>query len=332
MSPHRFPVGADARPQLQRLLTPSLALVSAALALCALGLLLKPYAAHLTLIHRIERNGAFVWCDRGGPEWLRGSVGARVGRAFDPIVIVGTYTRPMNADESHDVFQAINGLTSIRILSLDLTDDDLRVLDFPDLRCLHLYSRVSDNGLRELNRLPELTAIGLQGSQVTDAGLDQLSLIPYLQSVQLRYCDGISDKGIECLATRPLVWVEIESCPHLENRSLAAVAASRRLEILTIASCNRITDEGLSALAGSSVKRLEIRNCLGIRGPGLAELAHCPSLIRLRLIGNMYGDEHAAHLHQIDHPMNIEFIGTRITPAARRELEKSLPYCSVELM
>jgi hypothetical protein len=327
-------IEADGLPRPRRLFRPWTACFGAALivVLCGLALLLKPYADHLALIHRIERNGASVWCDRGGPEWLRGILGDRFGRALDPIDLVFAHSPPMEANETRNVFRAVNGLKSVRLLSLDLTDDELRVLDCPYLRSLDLYSSVSDDGLRELNRFPELTAVGLTGSQITDAGLAQLSSIPYLQTVTLRHCDGISDRGIERLAeTTPLLWFEIDDCPELGDRALCAVAASHRLQILRIASCNRMTDDGLSALAGSSVKRLEISNCIGVRGPGLSELKHCPSLIRLRLFGNVYGDEHAAHLHEFNHPMNIEFVGTRVTPAARRELETSLPFCSVEL-
>ena len=86
-----------------------------------------------------------------------------------------------------------------------------------------------------------------------------------------------------------------------------------------------MTDEGLSQLRGSPVEILSISDCSGIRGPGFSELRHCPSLARVDVCGEIYDDDFAWHLSELDQVYGIYFLNTRVSEDTRRSLDEALP-------
>ena len=152
---------------LHRVLLP----LSALVAITGLAVLVSPYVSQFLLVQRLESLGAHVLHDRAKPEWVRRWLSDDLGRAVDPITFVGTLRMDKDAAVTSEILTRIDGLDSIHALALDLNDQQLRELNFPLLRSLVLGPSVTDDGMIELNRFPDIRFVSLSDSQVTDAGL-----------------------------------------------------------------------------------------------------------------------------------------------------------------
>jgi ankyrin repeat protein len=140
-----------------------------------------------------------------------------------------------------------------RITAVDghgiMTDAMLaRVADLEHVTALYLGGSrtVTDEGLRQLARMPQLQTLDLSGCQVTDRGLDVLRHLPHLRQFQLTWRRDVTDAGVAHLG----------GCDELESvdlmgtdtgdgaiRALAGKARLRRLR-----SGRRVTNAGVALL------------------------------------------------------------------------------------
>ncbi len=323
-------IGCSARRQvtLRRVLTIGVVFVGIA----GLAVLFQPFVSQYLLIQRLECRGAIVWHDLATPASIRQLLGNRLVRAIDPIMYVGR--SPSSQDDAAitaQILDDIEGIDSIRVLSLDLTDEQIHRLDCPSLGVLSLYSSVTDEGLSELQRFPNLIAVTLTDSQVTDAGIGHLVEIPDLQTLNLHRCDALTDSALEPLAGSTSVrFVEIYDCAQLGDGALRTIGSFSRLRRLSIERCGRMTDAGLSYFEGSPLERLAISDCASIRGPGFRHLQGCRSLAGIDVCGMVYDDAVLPHLSGLDQVQRILFLDTRVTEDAAYALEELLPRADVQ--
>jgi hypothetical protein len=85
------------------------------------------------------------------------------------------------------------------ILSSATTDEDLAGLcELRELRFLGLaaMSQVTDDGLRTIAALPQVTELGLVGGNFTDAGLLSLERMTGLKKLILLRCPNVTNEGV----------------------------------------------------------------------------------------------------------------------------------------
>lgn len=85
--------------------------------------------------------------------------------------------------------------------ALKVTDEGLAViasLDLPKLKCLNLSGSegVTDEGIRELAKIPTLEWLGLQGTGITDQGLKIIFDVMNLTGLNIINCKGVTYEGL----------------------------------------------------------------------------------------------------------------------------------------
>jgi hypothetical protein len=102
--------------------------------------------------------------------------------------------------------------------------------------------------------LPHVRDMGL--GQMTDEGVRAVSALPALQTLDLSWCDGVSDDGVRAVGQRlgrSLTCLNLAGCRALTDPAAEAVAALSRLATLNLAGCRLLTDHGTGG--GSRWKR-----------------------------------------------------------------------------
>jgi hypothetical protein len=160
---------------------------------------------------------------------------------------------------------------------------------------------VTDEGVRQLARLPALKHLGLSGTAVTDRGLEVLRDLPALQTLSLGGT-RVTDEGLAHLARcHELRQVDL-SWTRTGDGALRALAGKEKLHHFT--SGNGVTDAGIALLhelpvfkswqggeASMALTDIEAGpNYLTLRGPftdkGLAQLVGLDGLFALNLWSN----------------------------------------------
>ena len=112
-----------------------------------------------------------------------------------------------------------------------------------------------------------------------------------LVSINLSYCDRISDIGISTLAVccPLLISIDLSNCHRISNIGVSAIAEGcHHLTSINLSNCCRISDIGVSALAQGCplLTSIGLSGCHSISVIGLSALAEgCPSLTSIDLRG-----------------------------------------------
>lgn len=160
--------------------------------------------------------------------------------------------RHLHDDDWDDVLGVMKerGITGIQASGL-MTDRVLaRLAGLEQVTGLWLDGsrQLTDDGLRHLNRMPQLQHLDLTGTRVTDRGLEVLGQLPDLRTFQMTWRSGISDTGVAHLG----------ACQRLERVNLmgsatgdGVIAALQGKRSLHAFSSGRLaTDAGLRLLQG----------------------------------------------------------------------------------
>ncbi|KAI3698861.1 hypothetical protein L2E82_42739 [Cichorium intybus] len=168
-----------------------------------------------------------------------------------------------------------NLLTNSAVLQLVL-NTDLSVLDFRDSR------NIGDKAVQAVSKLPKLTTLLLDGTDVTDIGLSYLKKgeKSTLVKLSIRGCKRLTCKCISTLfnngSNRGLRELDLSNLPDLTNAGVLLLVKNRiPLVDLRMRQCPLIGDTSVMALAsmtmrdgdrwhGSSLRSLDIYNCGGI--------------------------------------------------------------------
>jgi beta-lactamase regulating signal transducer with metallopeptidase domain/Leucine-rich repeat (LRR) protein len=153
-------------------------------------------------------------------------------------------------DESVAGWNRLTGLRMLIVDSCSIGDAGIRnFASLPILHCLQLEGplQVTDAGVAELSKAPELAAIVLNGSKVTGPGLAALNASRSLWLLNLAD-SPLTDAGIEALASYTRLAQLDVSGSKITDRGLAALKGHLpQLTRLNLARTD-ITDAGLSAL------------------------------------------------------------------------------------
>lgn len=197
------------------------------------------------------------------------------------------------------------------VKNIGLTDRGIEVLkSLPALEGLTIFDGVTDEDLRRISLLENLTQLTVQTSDVTDDGLAHLGKMKKLTVVVLFKCPKITDKGIEHLSgltnvdnllldnndgltsralvhLRPLtklIRLEIDGIQVIDNDHFACLAEFKSLEHLSVCS-SRLTDEGLTYLTGLTKLKLLIVERTAVTPEGARKLKAALPDVNIRGVG-----------------------------------------------
>ena len=292
----------------------------------------RMFLTNLRVVHKMEAADAYVQFSEGSPKWLRDSLSEDLRKGIDPIISVCLFPRPGRGPVIREIVSDIQDRRSILGVQLDLTDEELVRVDFPELSSLNLFGSATDAGAVQLHRFPKLMSLNLQDSLMTDAAVVEIAKIANLERLEFDSCPLIGDAAIEHLkAHSRLQSLRISSCPGISDEALRHAARIPSLRDLAIQLAPKVSDAGIASLAESSLVSLSIHELPGVSGEGLGELRRCASLRYLHLSGSSYGDEVIPFLSQLSQLTTIDLYRTSVTPTAAEQLRDSLPTCEVEL-
>ena len=112
----------------------------------------------------------------------------------------------------------------------------------------HYMSRITDEGVGHLKKMPRLKMLDLKSAKLTDTSLKMLGQMPQLEYLDLPY--GFTDEGMAELAglkNLKFLWICTASVSVLGDRSMQVIGQLTQLEQLHIGGTN-ITDEGVQHL------------------------------------------------------------------------------------
>ncbi|MGK5593774.1 MAG: hypothetical protein ACSNEK_00250 [Parachlamydiaceae bacterium] len=96
--------------------------------------------------------------------------------------------------------------------------------------------------------------------KVTDEGLAYLSKLPFLESLNLKHCINITNRGLANLKDLPLRRLNLENCVGIKDQGLVHLKAMP-LEYLNLNSCALIRGKGLTHLTNLPLSELDLRGC-----------------------------------------------------------------------
>lgn len=152
-----------------------------------------------------------------------------------PIIVL---TRPENEagadwqelDRGPGYFNAPDG-HEVRVRLKAANDEDVRTLvnELRDLPVLHFLDlaenrNVTNEGLRHLRGLPQLTGLNLSSCSITNTGIEHLRGIPQLSHLNLSYCNKLSDPALKTIeAMKNLTFVDLQGCLSITNGGLSRI-------------------------------------------------------------------------------------------------------------
>lgn len=195
-------------------------------------------------------------------------------------------------------------LTEIEIVGCNgLTDGCLQALSqLPQLRSVFLWDApwVSDEKLRTLSSMWQLTELYLEGEQITNAGLKHLDGLPHLWSLIL---DGtsISDAGIGRLTTIPRLKLLSFKGTLVEGTGFESFASHRQRRMSIYLESAPVHDDGVNVIARCFPK-LKLISLAGtaVTDEAVIALAELKGLGQLWLQNTAVTDAGMQHL--IGHP------------------------------
>ena len=222
----------------------------------------------------------------------------------------------------------VGAMKERRITALDacgfMTDEVLkRICELGHLTGLRLGGsrQLTDEGLLQLTRAPQLEVLDLSGCKVTDGGLEVLRHLPNLKTFQMTWQSGVSDAGVANLKyCEKLESVNLMGSPTGDGaiEALRGKAGLRRLDTGRL-----VTDAGLAMLRDFPLFRTwqDERTHLLIDGPftnhGLASLAGLDGVYALDLFWHVTGIT-AAGFEVLRGLANLRFAGLRWGAERRR--------------
>jgi hypothetical protein len=162
---------------------------------------------------------------------------------------------------------------------------------------------VTDDGLEDFKRLPQLRLLQLDDTHVTDAGLEHLKGLKQLEVLRLNRTN-VTDAGLE----------------HL--RELTTIGG------LYLAG-TRVTDAGLVHLDGMT--QLQFLDLYGtkVTDVGLSHLSGLSQLQALGLDNTQVTDAGLDNLSGLRQLQEVSLSGSKVTDEGVRKLQQALPNCKI---
>lgn len=94
----------------------------------------------------------------------------------------------------------------------------LRFLDLAENR------NVTNDGLKHLRGLTQLTGMNLSSCSITSLGIEHLRALTRLEHLNLSFCNRLTDPALKTLeAMRSLTYVDLQGCLSITNGGLARI-------------------------------------------------------------------------------------------------------------
>jgi hypothetical protein len=158
----------------------------------------------------------------------------RCSSALPVIVLTRPEAQPdadwQELDRGPGVFHVPEGhVVRVRLKSID--DAGLYALaaelqDVEPLRFLDLAENrnVTNDGLKHLRGLKQLTGLNLSSCSITGAGLEHLRPLTRLAHLNLSYCNRLSDRALKTIESlRPVTFVDLQGCLSITKAAFARV-------------------------------------------------------------------------------------------------------------
>ena len=200
---------------------------------------------------RLIENG---WSAR---YWLLCKVGVIIGLLFCILMFVFLYLEYRRGKIEQEIVESL--LSKSPLGSADV--------DSQDSLCYRFYSilgisrpvnyiflkgnQIHDNNLKELVSLPHLTLISIDQCPITDQGVKEIAKVQTLESLNLFFCDNITDVSLEYLGTaKSLEDLDISTnSKQLTGRSIHCLSELPNLEKLSLYSCVGVSDDAVESLS-----------------------------------------------------------------------------------
>ncbi|MCA9164670.1 MAG: protein kinase, partial [Planctomycetales bacterium] len=181
-----------------------------------------------------------------------------------------------------------------------------------DLRHLGLQTpddRVTDDAVKHLGGLSQLTFLMVGFPLLTDNGIDRLTdntTLKELWVVSPRFTDRI--------------WVKLAAMEHLESITISAAGSDQRMWL---------TGVGITVLRDHpKLKKLSIQSCK-LSDVGVREIGQLTQLEHLDLYNTSLNDEQIRHLADLRGLKSLGVLETQVTQTGVGLLERALPDCLI---
>jgi Leucine-rich repeat (LRR) protein len=82
--------------------------------------------------------------------------------------------------------------------------------------------KVTDEGIKALKILPQITRLNLSSCGITNIALDYLRPLSRLESLDLSYCNRITDPALKAIKNLPrLTFLDLQGCVKITNGGLS---------------------------------------------------------------------------------------------------------------
>jgi len=186
-----------------------------------------------------------------------------------------------------------------------------------------------DHLLNYLSRIPRLTYLDLEGTQVNDDSLAALDRLTSLQSLVLRRT-RVSGSGLAYLAALSELTALDLLDTELTDAALVHLAPFKHLDSLTLGG-TRVSDAGMETLARLTSLRRLLLDGTTITDVGLVRIARMTELTELSLAGTAITDVGLARLRTLKNLRRLNLVGTPVSDAGLAEL-RSLPSLEMVLL
>ena len=241
----------------------------------------------------------------------------------------GTFTEAALVELKSETAPFILNLTGTRVRDAGL--QQLGTVPFIAGLNLEFCNRITDAGLKHLQKLPKLQMVILTGTSVTHAGVHNLVPIKTLLALDLEVCDGIDDAACVPLGEMKQLRALVLKKTGFESGRITAVGLKRlenlkELEVLNLYG-NFFEDAGLEPLR--RLQRLRELN-LSLLAIGDAGLEHLQPLKELRQLDLLFSEGFAGpkitdrgveRIVEFSKLKTLDLTGTGITDAGLKKLQ-----------
>ena len=237
-----------------------------------------------------------------------------------------------------DIVKHVSACTGLRKLNLDqtrLSNEDLRMLaGLKNLTTLSLAEvSINDKGLRHLASLTKLQSLDLTSTHVSGTGLADLAGAAELAHLHLTYAPIKADQLAHLAAFAQLRTLDVSaasaSASNINDDTLAQLEKLPGLKFVGLRSA-RITDAGLDHLA--KLKDLEVLDLEGtpVTDAGIEKLADLGRLYRILLNRTSVTDQVTITLAKIKTLRSIALKQTSVSAGSLDTLQAALgPQCEI---
>lgn len=225
------------------------------------------------------------------------------------------------------------GKVSIATMSYDAgefvpetEDEDLAQIEWPsDVRVLILYDaeKVTDAGIKHLEKLKQLKNLALGCPQLTDQSLQSVRKLSGLKGLFL-HSTKYSPAGIKQIQHMPLEALAVlpDDTGEAWYEPISHIATLRNLDL---SQASTLTGKGISTL--SNLKQLTQLNLCNtaVDNAALREISELRQLENLNLDGTQVTDEGLVHLGSLKRLKKVRLWNTKVSAKGAAALQKLLP-------